>query len=125
MVRTRPRQTEREFLEAHEWLKPLRIAFGDVFLYSHDGSSRYVITDVGKGKTFGAIIINGNGVDEWIMTSSGTSEREDIEKIIGHWDLERLKRAVLNGWGNRQPGPIEFLQAVEKNSLQKSRVLSP
>ncbi len=119
---TRIRQTERERLEAREWLKPIQIAFGDEFLSSRDGRSRYLIVNVGKGKTFGSVQINGQGIEEWIEPSSGSSDRRDIEKIIGHWDFEKIRSAILRRWGNAPPPELRALQEASK---QKARLLFP
>lgn len=78
MAGTRSRMTEFERLQSQELLKPIRIAFGDIFLSSWDGITRYVILDVGKAKLFSAASIQELNGEQWIMPVGGVLLTEGI-----------------------------------------------
>lgn len=118
---TGKKPTERERLESLK-LDPIQIAFGDIFLSSEDGRTRYIIVNVGQGNTFSSIEM-GESDEDWIAPLTGTSKREYIEKIVDHWTFEKIERALRAHAAIPPKYDIEpFLRKLHKNSKQ-SRML--
>lgn len=106
-------------------LDPIRIAFGDIYLYSFDGRSRYLITGVGKGKHFFCTEIQEANSQEFIGILAGsTSDRRDIEKIDGHWDFKQIEHALRMGFGLDNMDPESALKILRRRSKQKPRMLT-
>ena len=103
-----------------EKLKPIQIAFGDVYTTPY-GTDRSVIIEVGKGKTCEiARIIDQN--DQEAIGSFGTADRRDIKEIVYHWELERIIKAAMVLYKNSEPKGEPY-DSLRKNSKQKPRTL--
>lgn len=78
---------------------------------------------MGQGKTCDAIGIQLEDGQE-ALGIGGTTEREDIGKIVDHWDLERITRAVMNYFDHSE-SKGEMYDLLKEYSRQKPRFLNP
>ena len=107
---------------ANENLKPIKISFGDVFV-GRERDNKYLIINVGQGKTCDAIGIQSKDGQE-ALGIGGTTGREDIGEIVDHWDLERTTRAIMNYFDHSEP-KREMYDLLKEYSRQKPRLLNP
>lgn len=108
---------------ANENLTPIKIKFGDVFTGRERDDNKYLIVNVGQGKTCDAIGIQLKDGQE-ALGIGGTTGREDIGEIVDHWDLERITKAVMR-YFNHSKSKGEMYDLLKEYSHQKPRVLEP
>lgn len=114
----------------------LQVHFGDVFERTHLPNQLYIMTQLMHGQN-GFIsnrILNRTPGLEVISYGGGTLGIEDIERMVGRWDLPNIKRAIEAGfpifWDIEAPEEIleQFLQStlalLEQEALKPPLTLS-
>src|SRR5688572_18097327 len=82
------------------------IQFGTVFIeQGQTQEKRMVVTDIGQAAETGGSFFAGKiGVDdkgEESMYATGTIYDEDVREVIDKYSLDRVIKAMKNGWGDR------------------------
>lgn len=111
----------REQEPSREYLGPIEIRFGDVFISSHGAHERYLITDVGADRLCSAgQVVNDDGNEA--LGLPGTQERKDIAAIIDHWDLTRILQATMRHFEDANSTGTLY-SSLRENAKQAPRIL--
>ena len=80
-------------------LTPITVHFGDEFVPTHSNAKRYVVVQTGDQDSCEASqVIKNEGKEA--LGLPGTTTREDVQKVVGQWTLDRIILAMMNYYGD-------------------------
>ena len=81
---------------------PITVNFGDEFIPTFSNRKRFIVVETGEENVCSASqIVQKDGKEA--VSLPGTTTRDDVQQVLGRWDLQRIINGLMNYYDDTVP----------------------